>query len=284
MNENKKTSLHSTLYGLWAFPIQPGGRNWTVLFRLVPWFVTHGSLGSRGSGGLGFSWGQNQLLISGSRKWMKIRMEVAIFEDHFFLPFSPNKLLWGSFLGKKLAAICSGRVPGACLPCVCLVSALSSLWQRLQTLSALCPPCVPPGVRFESALGLSTMRPPCVGYFGLASSRLVSALVVPPNLVCHVSSLPFVRLVSFMCAPCARLWVHVSAMRPPCDYHVSALCPPLTLNFVNSWPPSGKILSHLCTAYSVYIACPLGHFGPQIRPLQACPMLEKLFGVYAGIV
>ena len=56
--------------------------------------------------------------------------------------FAPSSLLWGSFLeNKNLATICSGRVPGACPPCVRHMSALSPLLPHLQTLSAMCPPC-----------------------------------------------------------------------------------------------------------------------------------------------
>ena len=61
----------------------------------------------------------------------------------------PRKFTVGfSFRRKRLAAMCSGHVPGACPPCVryvpalcpprvCLVSALSPLWPGLQTSSAM---------------------------------------------------------------------------------------------------------------------------------------------------
>ena len=172
-----------------------------------------------------------------------------------FSYLSPNSLLWGSLLGKKrLAAICSGRVPGACPPRVRPVSALSTLsplWPRLQTLSAMCPPC----------LGLC---PPCV--------RPFSTLAVPPNLVCHVSALPFAH--------------HVSAKALPLD-------------FVRSWPAARQVHSIIRQnsfaplrnpqRLSLY-RMPAGqfpsyvHLAHQIRPSQAHPILKKLFGVYGGII
>ena len=90
---------------------------------------------------------------------------------------SPNSLLLGSLLEKKrLPAICSGRVPGACPPCVRHVSALAV--PGAQTLSASC-------------ICLIYVCPSCV--------RHVSALCPPcarslPAQVHHVSSpLHFVR-------------------------------------------------------------------------------------------
>ena len=183
---------------------------------------------------------------------------------------------------QSLSALCP---PSAtCLPCVHLVpcvrlesalATLPNLVHRLvsATLSAMCPPCVRPCVRHVSAyvracvqvwaplqtwsaIGLG-LRPPCL-HFGLASNL---------NLVCHVSALPFV-------------------------HHVSAKA--LSLVFVSSWPAVGQgsgiirqILSHHCATHSVYCR-PAGQFPllyiHQIRPLQGHPMLEKLFGVYAGII
>ena len=88
----------------------------------------------------------------------------------FFLPcfcfvclfLSPNSLLWGSLLEeKRLAEICSGRVPGACPPCVrhcppCVhhVSALAAPPNlvRLLCLPHVCPPCVRSFVRHVPAL------------------------------------------------------------------------------------------------------------------------------------
>ena len=61
--------------------------------------------------------------------------------------FVPQTVSCGVFSSeKKLAAICFGRVPGACPPCVRHLSALGPLWPHLQVLClpccSLCPPCV----------------------------------------------------------------------------------------------------------------------------------------------
>ena len=94
--------------------------------------------------------------------------QTVYFPKPFTVGFSLRK--------KRLAAICSGRVPGACPPRVRPVSALSTLsplWPRLQTLSAMCPPC----------LGL---RPPCVRPFGCASKPCLPCvrLAFCPSCVC----------------------------------------------------------------------------------------------------
>ena len=96
--------------------------------------------------------------------------------------FSPNSLLWGSLLEKeRLAAICSGRIPGACPPCVRLVSALITLWPHLQTLSAMCLPCVP----------ASTVWLPCVRHVpalwqgcGIISQNFFCPLRSPQRWYC----------------------------------------------------------------------------------------------------
>ena len=131
-----------------------------------------------------------------------------------------------------------------------LVSALSPLWLRRQTLPALCPLFV----RLVSALSplwprLHTLCPPCV---------------------CSLSAV--VRHVLALCQPCARSSLGLA----------SGLCPRLACCAAVASP--SKILSHHCATHSVYIACPLASvlgfiLASQIRPLQAHPMLEKLFGV-----
>ena len=113
----------------------------------------------------------------------------------------------GFSLGKKrLAAVCPGRVSGACPPCVRLCPPLV----RLVLLALAAPPVL---VRHLSAL-----CPPCVVGFGRASSpcpplvRLVSALCCWPNL-----AITLICRVSGMCRP--------SAFSAPCVFHVSAMCP-----------------------------------------------------------
>ena len=118
---------------------------------------------------------------------LQMRPGLDSFPKQFTVGFSLRK--------KRLAAVCSGRVPGACPPCV-------------RHVSASCLPCV----HLQSAMvaspnfvcHVSTMRPPCVRpcvHFGRASKPC----------------LPSVRLA--FCPPCVG---HVSAMCPPCV----RLCPP----------------------------------------------------------
>ena len=77
------------------------------------------------------------------------------------------------------------------------------------------------------------------------------------------------------CAPLVSA-LCVSTMCPLCQLR-STMCPRL-------WTLSaGGLLWD--RALRKLHACFLGiHFGSQIQPLQAHPMLEKLFGVYAGII
>ena len=100
-------------------------------------------------------------------------LSFKFFPEQFTVEFSLRN--------KRLAATCSGRIPGACPPCVRLVSALSPLWPRLQTLSTMCPPwvCLVPA-----------LRPPCVR-FGRAPKPC------PP----HVRQASAVHLVSARCPP-----------------------------------------------------------------------------------
>ena len=205
--------------------------------------------------------------------------------------FSPNSLLWGSLLEKRLAAICSGRVPGACPP-------------RVRHVSDPCPPC-PPWVRFGHASKPWPARVRHVSAFCLPCVRLESVMAASPNFVRHVSaSCP-------ACPPLCLPWVwcgRASELCPPCFRHVSALCPPwVRFSCISELCPpcvrqvsacvlaccgAGKTFSHYCATHSVYIARPLASFlhihifilAHQIRTLLAHPMLEKLFGVYAGII
>ena len=166
--------------------------------------------------------------------------------------FSPNSLLWGSLLEeKRLAAICSGRVPGACPPWVRHLSALCPPWFRFGPASTLCPPCV----RL-----VSTACPPCV--------RLGSALAAPPNIV-RFLCLPRV------CPPCVRSLS--AAMCPlfassgqPCVL-ASRLCPLVAC----CRGIMKKNFSQHCTTHRIYIACPLviflGILVPQISAFASAP-------------
>ena len=121
---------------------------------------------------------------------------------------------------------------------------------RARSLSAVCLPCVPPWVRFGR---VSKLCPPCVRLV----SRLVSVLsplwaASKPSLPCVLLAFcpPCILHVCAMCPPMSACVCHASTMWLPCVRHVSALCPPLPLDFVNSWPPSSKILSHHCTTHA----------------------------------
>ena len=132
--------------------------------------------------------------------------------------------------------------------------------------------------------------------FSHRKKRLAASLATSPLFLSHVSS-----HVTALCP--LRLWPRLqTCVRLLCLPSVSPPC----VRFVSSGPPcalaSGlcplvaccvaskyKILFQHCATRRVYIACLLVsllgiHFGNQIRPLQAHPMLEKLFGVYAGII
>ena len=75
-----------------------------------------------------------------------------------------------------------------------------------------------------------------------------------------------------------------------CSGRVPRACPPRVRLVVRHVASAGKILLHYWATHSVYIARPLVSFchifilAHQIRPSLAHPMLEKLFGVYAGII
>ena len=142
------------------------------------------------------------------------------------------------------------------------------------------------------------------------SAHLVSAIALPPKLVRHMSAVwpPCARHVSALAASPPLVSASRVCVCPPCVRSLSAMCP----LFASSGPPS-VLASGLCPLVAccgagpwhhkvkfflsiatrrVYIACPLVsllgiHFGcwlHKFRSLQVHPMLEKLFGVYAGIL
>ena len=124
------------------------------------------------------------------------------------------------------------------------------LWPRPRSLSAMCPPCVPQ-VRFGPA---SKPGPVCASCLCLAWVHHVSARC----LLCQLRS-----------TMCPRLWT-------------------LAARGLLWGIMKYKILFQHCATRRVYIACLLVsflgiHFGSQIRPLQAHPMLD-FFWVYAGII
>ena len=180
---------------------------------------------------------------------------------------SPNSLLWGSLRKKRLAA----KSP----PCVRLDCALAA--PHVSALSAMCPP-------------LSG----CL--------RLGSALAASPHFVRHVSGLCPAGHVP--ARPLSPLWPRLQTLSAPLvsALRVSTMCPLCQLRSAmrpRLWTLSArgllwgkyKIISQHCPSRRVYIACLLVslsflgiHFGSHIRPLQAHSMLEKLFGVYAGII
>ena len=172
----------------------------------------------------------------------------------FILSFSPGSLLWGSLRRKRLAAICPGRVPGACPP----LSALYPPWFRLVSARVVCAAASPHFVRDVSAV-----CPPCV--------RLESALAPPPiYLACHLS----VRLVSAICPPRVRL---VSASKPCTPYvrHVTAPCPPPV-----RFGRGSKSCPPLVFASCVSTMCPLFvRHAPALCQLRStmCPRLWTLF-------
>ena len=155
-------------------------------------------------------------------------------------------------------------MPWMCPPCApCPPCALISLWPRLHTLSALCPPCVrlvsalcPPWARFDPGLPARhvSASKPCTPYVRL---QILSASCV--SCVCIMSSI---------CPPpsARSLPAQVSQV-----HHVS---PPL--DFIRSWPALRNHPRLYCM--------PAGQFPwrsfwlRKFWPLQAHPMLEKLFG------
>ena len=112
---------------------------------------------------------------------------------------------------------------------VCLASALIPLWPRPHTLSAMCLPCV----------------------------RHVSAVFV-------CAWLPFVRHVSALCPPCARLVSATCPLWPRLQTFALRHC--VCLVCVCVWPAEARPRHHevkfsqQCGTHRVYIACPLVNF------------------------
>ena len=166
--------------------------------------------------------------------------ECSFFPKRFTAAFSLRK--------KRLAAICSGHVPGACPPCVRLVcppfvhpvSALSApqnlvrhvfrlvaVWPRLQTLSAMYPPWPPSDMCSPCIRLVPALYPPCV--------RLLPALSAPPNRVSAMlpsGSAMSPLLVSSLCplvvrslsALCLGLWFDFSSVSARWSLHLSLFC------------------------------------------------------------
>ena len=161
----------------------------------------------------------------------------------------------GFFLRKQKAGPRS--LSAICLPRVRLVSAFAAP----PNLVRICPPCV----RLDSALAAS---PHFV--------RLVSAMCPALGPLCpRLQSLsPMSPCVCLLCLPC------VFTMCPPCAL-ASGLCP-----LVACW--HHEVKSFLSIAQPrVYIACSVSLafiLAPQFGLCKTHPMLEKLFGAYAGII
>ena len=163
---------------------------------------------------------------------------------------------------QTLSAMCPPCLLSAmCRPCVRRVSALPAapkLVRHVRLASALCSPCVRPGVRLESALAapqtLSAMCWPCV-----ALSLLLAA---SPNFVRHVTALPFVHHVS------AKAGLASGFCR------LTACCGIISRN---SYAPLRNPQRFICL-----LASPI--LDRQVRAFASDPMLAKLFGVYAGII
>ena len=193
-----------------------------------------------------------------------------------------------------------GRASKPYPPCVRLLSALRPPWARdghvfKFVVSGVCPPLCLPWVRCGRA---SELCLPCV--------CLVSTLCPPCVHLEPALKLHFQTFMSRSCFPAlCPLWFRLqtlSAMCPPCILstmcHVSAKTLALSLDCARSWPAVGQgrgisrqnSFALLRNPQRLYIARPLGSFlhifflAHQTRPSLAHPMLEKLFGVYVGII
>ena len=173
--------------------------------------------------------------------------------------FFPKQFTVGFSLRKKrLVAICSGRVSGACPPCVRHLSALCCwLWPRLQSLSATCPPCV---------------------------HLLLLALAAPPVLVRHLSTRcpPCVRPVFLALAASSILVRLASAL---CCCFLSALYPPCVLVLGRSaspcWPlvMSAFIVSGSCSP----LVCLVSAIMSALRPSTSMSAFLRVY-LYIGFV
>ena len=180
-----------------------------------------------------------------------------------------------------------------CPPLVHLVLlALAAPPVLVRHLSTLCPPSV---VGFGPLVRQVSPRcPPCVCLVSALCSWLLPALCPPCVLVFGRSSSPCRPLVRQVFAYNVRLysvWI-LFTVGPSCVRHhvLSArLCPLLTCCGAEPWHHQVKFFLTIAqpTAFilharwSIFLAFILV---PQIRPLQAHPVLQKLFGVYAGII
>ena len=197
---------------------------------------------------------------------------------------SPNSPLWGSLLGKKLAAICFGRIPGACPPCVQDVSALCPLYVstlcpssvRFDRASKSCPACVrqmsplcPLWPRLQTLSGMSMCLPSVP-----LDVRLVSAWAARPSLFVLSALSPLwlrgcLQTLSAMCPPYVRFGFP-SKPRPLCAGQASRP-PRLVSALCRLWPR----LQALCLP-----CCPL--CPPCVRSLFfLCPLVVlSLFALY----
>ena len=238
-------------------------------------------------------------------------------------------------------------VSALCPPCVRLVSALCPLWPRLRTLSGMNPPCVhlvsascllwlrlqtqwvrlvsvwpaPPSlVRLVSALCLSALSPVWPRWRPQTLSAMCPPCVrfgFPPNLGCHVSVRPCVRLALY--PPCVgfgraskRCVSHVAFcvrhLSAPCLFFVLllsacfslfirslsvfgwvyglALAGPLSAlrplfgfcSFVCSVPVVHHLSRGLCGW--AFARCSSGHLGPTVLCLKALPRICTLSFVF----
>ena len=212
----------------------------------------------------------------------------------------PNLFRHASALCPRLQTFCSMRPPSVYLAS-CLgappnllrhLSAFARGPNLVRHLSAFCPPA--PRVQTLSALRFSALsplwltlqpRPPCVGQ----PLRFASALAAPPNVVSpvalcvrHMSGLLLVFSLCSHCPP--NLVCHVSAL--PFVYHASAKAG-LASSTLSALGPSAKILSHPCATHSAYMArWPVSFmYSFWLTKFEVThPTLAKLFGVYAGLI
>ena len=183
--------------------------------------------------------------------------------------FSPNSLLWGSLLEEKsLAAICSGRVSGACPPCVrhcppCVrrLSALCMPWVRLATppnlvrlVSArlMCAAPSPHFVRHVPALCQlkSTMCPRGLlwGKAVASWSKILSALPNPPRLYCMpAGQFPWHLFGLHKFRPCKRTLRLKNCLGSMLVYFVFCFVPQTVYCGVLSWEE--KSLAAICSGH-----------------------------------
>ena len=178
------------------------------------------------------------------------RGNIVVYLISVCYSFSPNSLLWGSLLGKKAGRDMLWPRPGACPPCVRLVS-------------AACPPCV---VSFGRA---SSPCPPLVRHLSGLCLLLVCLVLLtldaPPVLVRHLSAYsvralccllwPRLQSLSATCPPLVRHYVRVvSATCLPCVLQsLSATCLPLVRHLSATCPPCVRLVLLALAAPSVLV-------------------------------